>query len=349
MSKVRFALTTSALVLLPLVVAFAPVADRVAFGPEDDSEATREFSLQLALYLDDLRIVADGQEVPVPVEGLDSGILIDVAVEVLDRFVRSDEGRVVELVRNYEQITGTAGPEGETESMDGVDELVDKPIRFLWDAEEDGYKVSFADEEARGEDDLIDGLLPDMDFTMLLPEAEVSKGDTWSVRGKELALLFLPGGIPTPTDDDGEDADIKQLVEDALEAQLGESFRDFEVTCVYQGTRAEGDSQVGEIAFDYQGKAAIDLTELIQSIVAARASEMGDVQMEVVANLSLEFDGSGILLWDMAAGRSHSMDMTSEVVVMFEAEADVDAMGQQVSAEFSAEVSGNGKWNAVTR
>lgn len=346
MSKVRFALSALALGALPLVLAFAPRADKVTFAPQDDAEVSREFSLKAALYVDDLRVVVDGQEMPVPTDELSGGILIDLAMEVADRFVKSGEGRVLELVRTYEKIRGEAGPEGETEAMTDIDGLVDKPVRFRWNAEDEDYDVTYADDKAAGKPELLDGLAPDMDFTMLLPEDEVAKDAKWSVRGENVALMFFPGGVPGSMPDDP--SGVGKMIEEALETQFAEAFRDFEVACTYQGARDEGGTRVGEIAFSYQGKARIDLTDILRSVIEAQASEI-EVQIDITASLGLEFEGSGTLLWNLAAGHAHTMNMTSEMVLMLEAEADIEAMGEQHSGEVSLEASANVQWNMTAR
>src|SRR5690606_34558557 len=134
--------------------------------------------------------------------------------------------------------------------------------------EDEDYDVTYADDKAAGKPELLDGLAPDMDFTMLLPEGEVAKDAKWSVRGEELALLFLPGGVPGSMPDDP--SGVGKMVEEAIEAQLAEAFRDFEVACTYQGARDEGGTRVGEIAFSYQGKARIDLTDILRSVIEAQ-------------------------------------------------------------------------------
>lgn len=346
MSKVRFALSFLALGALPLVLAFAPRADKVTFAPKDDSQVSREFSFKAALYVDDLRVTADGQEMPVPTDELSAGILFEVAMEVADRFVKSGEGRVLELVRTYEKIRGEAGPEGQTESMTDIDGLVDKPVRFRWNAGEEDYDVVYADEKASGKPELLESLAPDMDFTVLLPEAEVEKGAKWTARGDELALVFFPGGIPGALPDDP--SGVGKMIEEALETQFAEAFRDFEIACTYQGARDEGGTRVGEIAFSFQGKVRIDLTDILRTAIEAQTSEV-EVRIDITANLALEFEGTGTLLWNLAGGHAHTLDMNSEMVVNVEAEADIDAMGQQISGELSLEASVNAKWNMKTR
>jgi hypothetical protein len=346
MITVRRSLFASTFALLPLALAFAPRADRLSFGPEEAATVSRSLSIEFALYLEDLRVVAEGQEVPVPIEGLDSGIVISLAMDVADRFVKSRDGRAIELVRTYERISMEGGPQGEAESLDDMDKIVDKPVRFLWDADDSEYDVTWADATTRGDDALLEGLDVDMDFTMLLPDREVSKGDTWTVSGPELALLFLPGGMPTAPGDGADE--VWPMVEAAIEGQLAEAFKGFEVLCTYQGARSEGDTRVGEITFVYRGAATIDLTELIDAVISAQGGEMG-IEADVSASLKLEFDGTGALLWDLVGQRAHAMNMGNELVLMLEASADIDAMGQQISGELSLEVSGNGKWVMTTR
>ena len=347
MITARRTLFTASLALLPLTLAFAPRADEIGFAPEDDSTTTRSLAIDVALFFDDLRVVVDGQEMPVPMDELGSGLVFNIAMDVADRFVKSSDGRPIELVRTYESLSMQGGHEGETESMDEVDEIVDKPIRFLWDDEEGEHVASWADTTATASDELLESLDVDMDFRMLLPSGEVSKGDTWTVKGTELAWLFLPGGMPAGSEE-ADDDEMFAMIEESLEAQMEESFRDFEVVCTYNGAREEGDTRVGDITFTYRGAATIDLGDIIDQVVADQGGEMG-IEADVTASVKLEFDGTGGLLWDLGTRRAHSMHMASEMSMLVDVEADIAAAGEEHSIEASMELSGNGKWNMTTK
>ena len=336
--------TLALLALLPLGLAFDPRADALAFGPEDDSSVSREVNFDLALYLDDARVTANGQEVPVPTEELGSGFVLDLSMVVLDRFVSSRDGRAIELVRTYEEVEGRAGPEGETEAMDDVDEIVDLPVRFRWDEEAGEYDVTWADGDRSGDDALLEDLHPDMDFTMLLPRGEVEDGETWTVSGEELGYLFFPGGMPGSQDD----ADVPAELIEEVETTLAEAFKDFEVRCTYTGSREEGDARVGEIAFEFDGDVSIDVSDLLMRVLEEQLADQ-PVTFDLTAVIDLEFDGNGALLWNPAAARAQAFRMLSEVVVMLDGSADVDAEGQSMTGEAFVELSGTGRWGMTTR
>ena len=346
MIRQRTALATSALAL-PLLVAFGARADKLAFGPEDGSTLDKSLSVDMSFYVEDLSMIVDGQDMGGMMMGeLDEALTVNFLIEVTDEFVSSANGKHMELLRTFNTITAEGGTESEREEADGMDELEDETIRFKWNEEEGVYEKTY--HESEGDEELLEELEVDMDFLALLPDGEVSAGDSWEMDSDGAISLFMPGGFPGSGASEGDD-EASELFKQELEPQLEEAFGDFVVTCTYVGQREEGDATYGEISFEYEGEGAIDLSELFMSIIDLQA-EGNDIEIDadITAGLDLSFEGRGTLLWDQAAGTVHSYEMTSEMVLLADLTAAIDVMGQSQEIEASAELSGSGEWSLTT-
>lgn len=336
-------LCTAPALALPLL-AFSLRADEVSFHPEEGSSVSKELSLSATFYLDDLSVVMDGQELPPEMMGdaMDQGLLFDAVIGVTDEYVKTEGGKIRSLLRTYDNLSLEAGPESGAENVDDFAELEGETVAFDWDPESEEFKKSF--HESEGEEELLENLEADMDLLGLLPKGEVSEGDTWDAQGDELARVFFPGGVPGAVPDGDEDAEeLSELFQEELEAQFEEVFGEFAVSCTYSGTREEEDLKLGVIDFEFEGKGAIDLSELIQGVIDLQAGDAG-IEADVSASLDLEFEGKGTLLWNLEAGHVHHYQMDGELIILADVEAEIDAMGEAHSGELSAEVSSEMSW-----
>ena len=340
-------LCTLPVLTLPLL-AFSLRGDEVSFHPEAGASVSKEMSLSATFYLDDLSVVMDGQELPPEMMGdaMDQGLLMDAVVSVTDEYVATADGQIKALLRTYDGMSLEAGPESGAEDVEEFGELVGETVSFKWDEESEDYLKSF--HESEGEESLLENLEADMDLLPLLPKGEVSEGDTWEVQGDSLASVFLPGGMPASPDVDDEGAEeMSELFQEELEAQFEEAFGEFGVSCTYTGTREEGEVKVGVIDFEFEGKGAMDLSELIQSVIDLQAGDMG-IEADISATLDMEFEGKGTLLWNLEAGHVHHYQMDGELIVMADVEAEIDAQGESHSGELSAEISSEMSWVMTT-
>lgn len=345
-------LTKSLPVLLPLaalpLLAFTSRGDRVSFQPGEGVSTTKELTFSTTFYLDDMSVTMDGQELPAEMMGaaMEEGLLIDASITVTDEYVASKEGRMLTLLRSFDELTLEAGPESQAEIVDEFAELEDSTVSFKWDAEAEEYVKTF--HESEGDEDLLENLDPDMDFTALLPDGEVSEGDTWEASGERLGAIFFPGGVPANPGSDEEDAEeMAELFREELEGQLTEAFEDFVITCTYTGSREEGDITVGVIEFKFEGETSLDLSDLIQEAIDMQAGDAG-VEADISATIGFEFEGEGTLLWNLRAGHVYGFSMSGDITLSADVEGDVDAMGESHSMEMSAEVSGEASWELST-
>lgn len=329
--------TLSALLAAPLLALLPPVADDLSFHPSDGTEVTRLYSLDLAFQLDDLSAVVAGQDISEMIAQGDMSVAAEIALKVTESFVRSAEGRPLELIRYFEETRGEIGPEGESEPIDNVDELEGKRVRFLWNEEEGAYDVSY--HESEGEEEILQGLGPDMDLRALLPDKQVAAGDTWNVDSRQLSSVLLFGAQPQPVD--GEAA---ELFDSALKPQLEALLEQFKTTCEYLGERDVDGRKVGAVAVVMHGEGKIDLSELILNMV--RMNSGGEqVQVDVAkAEVALTFDSKGEFLWDLAGGHLRAFDMSGDSDLSIEISATIEAAGQSQSGDVDAELTATGSW-----
>lgn len=333
---------------LPALHAFQPRFDSVTFAPEAGTTVDKELSLEATFYLEDVNMVLNGSEMPPEMmgEAMDEGLVMSASVEVSDEYVSSRGGKHIELLRAFTGMALEMGTESDTETVDEFAEIEDFVVRFKWDADEEEYVVSY--EDGSGDEEMLEGLSPDMDFLALLPEGEVDRDDTWEVSDVEsLTTLFFPGGLALPSPGDEEGAELFEELSDELEAQLRDSLDDFTVDCKYNGSREDGESHLGEIGFRFEGQASLDPSDILSEMIAIQGGEM-DITADISATVDFEFEGEGTLLWDLGAGHVAGFEMASEMLILADIEADVEAMGDSQTVELSAEVSGEAEWELTT-
>lgn len=336
---------TKTTLLLPVIVlpllAFSSREDKVAFAPSAGATAAKEMNLTATLYLDDMRMVVDGNEMPAEMmgEAMDEGLLIDMTIGVTDEYAKTEDGRPVQLLRTYDVLSMEAGPESESESVDEFGEMEDMTISFSWDEDTEEYVKSVVGDD-EGDADLLENLEVDMDFLALLPTEEVSEGDTWEAKGDAIGTVFLPGGMPASSDVDEEGMDeIQSLFESTLEEQLGDSFEDFAIQCTYKGSSEDEGVNVGAIEFRFEGDMEMDMSDMIQEVISMQAGD-ADFDASMTALIMGEFEGEGTLLWNLDAGHMHAFEMEGDLVLTLDVEGDIDAMGESHSLEMSLEASG---------
>jgi hypothetical protein len=336
------------LLALPLL-AFSGREDKVSFQPSAGARVSKELGLTATFYLDDMRMVIDGNEMPQEMMGqaMEQGLLIDMTVGCTDEYAKSDENKPLQLMRTYDVLAMEAGPESEAESVDDFAEMEDMTVSFTWDEESGEYLKAFVGDE-EGDLALLENLEVDMDFLALLPTGEVSEGDTWEAKGDAVGAVFIPGGMPGGGDmDEADMEEFQSLIEETVESQLTEAFDEFAIQCTYKGVRDEDGVAVGVIEFRFEGDMEMDLSDMLQEVISMQAGE-ADISATVSAVVMGEFEGEGLLLWNMKAGHMHGFEMEGDVMITVDVEGDVDAMGESHSMELSMEASGELDYEMTT-
>ena len=115
-----------------------------------------------------------------------------------------------------------------------------------------------------------------------------------------------------------------------------------ECTCTFTGIREENGMRLGEIAIQIEVASTLDLSELLTELITKLAEyggEMPEFSIDT-ADLNLDFDGEGILLWDIEGGRAYAFTLSGDAQIAFDISASVEAEGESHAFEASLEMSG---------
>jgi hypothetical protein len=330
-----------ALIAIPLVLGLASVADDLSFHPAKDLASKKELRIEAEMRIEDVSASFNGE--PIPAEAVEqmtsSEMLLSLAVDVTETFAATADGEPRDLRRTYDAASMAFEFGDEVQESEENDDIRGKTVRFLWDEEEGAFQKSW--HESQGDDDLLESIEVDMEVRALLPAKKVAEGDTWEVAGSKLSGVFFPGGFPAPDADAAEGPDLEALQEE-FAAQLEAAFAEFKVLCTYKGAREADGVQVGEIAFQYDGKATLELGDMIRRV----AEEMGDEvpPFDITASASFEIAGTGVLLWDLASGTLHSYEMSAKPAFDISIEVSGDANGQSIDFSMSGRLAGDVTW-----
>lgn len=336
--------------LLGPTTVLAPETGRLAFAPEEGSRVTKTFEIAADFALDDLSLVVNGEDIGAMIGGLDLSGETLTAVSVTDVYGKTKNGRPLGLVRTFDSLSGSFEVSvmtewgGEDQDVQSTSELEGATVRFDWNDDADEYEVAF--DEKGGDEDLLEGLVEDMDLRAFLPPADVEEGDTWQVDLEALSTVIAPGGDLVLLPDDAEmDLDEMKELEDLFSGQFDDfgELLEGECTCVLSGIREEDGRKLAEIDIDLEVRADIDLSDMILQALELIGEELGEEAPEIdleTADLSIEIDGTGVLLWDLEAGRASSLDLTGEAIFSIDLSVSAEMDGEGGSAEFYAELSG---------
>jgi hypothetical protein len=336
---------------------FAPRADAPAFRPAADTTLTKVFAQTGSLELRDFSLDVDGQDMGGMMGSMEFTLDTETGLTIQDTYVSSSHGRPEHLKRTFEvlksliTVTGGAGGEVEENPMEASSPLEGRTVAFTWNAQEGQFDAAF--EGSGGAADLLEGLEEEMDMRFLLPAGEVAAGATWEVNVEDLLPLVRPGGdlgFETPD----EDEEAAQMLEDLLSEKVDE-LKDLlrgTCTCTYKGSSEAEGQRLGEIEVVVEIASAADLSSLIEEAIQKIAAQSGETEMPIdvtTADVNLDVQGGGTLLWDLGAGHIHSLDMKSECQVSLDVSVSIDAHGESHSANLSAEFSGKLEQSVETK
>jgi hypothetical protein len=328
--------------LVPLLRAAAPLVAELGFQPPEDSKVTRDYSIDLDFELGDLTVITDGQDMSEMVPGDFEGTGA-FKLQTQDHFVRSGGGRALELIRTFAAVEASLEAAGESQDMDGADELEGKSVRFLWNEDESDYDVAW--HECEGEESTLQSIGADMDLSVLLPGRAVEVGDVWTVEAGEVGSVLLFGGAID--DESGGDA-MSEMLMGELQPQLASLLESFKISCEYKGERDEAGAKVGVVGVDLAGEGEIDLEAVILAVLEAQgAAEQVDLAFDA-ASLGVSFTGKGELLWNVERGLLHAFDLGADMELAVDLDVSVDVNGESHEMQAEVEVLGRGTWKVRT-
>lgn len=331
-----------AFLALPLLLAAAPIVAELGFQPPEGSKATRDYSIQFDFELGDLTVIADGQDMSEMMPGDFDG-KAELKIQTQDHFVRSAGGRALELIRTFAAIDASMEAGGESQDMDGSDDLEGKSVRFLWNEAENDYDVAY--HECEGEESDLQSVGADMDLSVLLPGKAVEVGDVWTVGADQIAAVLLFG---SKLEDDGAEDEVFQTIMAEIEGQLDAMLESFKLSCEYKGERDEGGVKVGVIGLDLVGEGELDLEPVVRAVMDSQPIPVEvDLSFDA-ATLGLSFTGKGELLWNVERGLLHAFDLGADVELTVDLDVGVDAEGESHEMQAEVELLGRGTWKVRT-
>lgn len=330
-----------ALICAPLLVSGA---ERIEFAPAPGTEVSKRFSMRAELVLEDLFLDFGGQEIDPSMLGSPTfELAFEYMVVVTDTYGEAVNGRP-SIERTIDELETEVNVDGsfmeDDESTVATSPLVGETVTFEWDADEEQYIAT----SETIDDDVLDGLRPDMDLWFLLPDGGAEPDAEWDV-AEGLKPLLDPGGDfalefeETPEDPmDEEDA---QRIEDMLFSLLDEPLE-----AAYTKVQDDDGSALAIVSLKAELDSSIDIIELFEEMLSEEIDwELEDERPEIERmELLLEAEPEGVLRWDLDEDRFHDLELTVPCIVGFEAAASLESMGAAI--EFSVELSGQIEFTA---
>lgn len=270
--------------------------DEVAFGPEAGTKLTKTFTGEIDFALDDYAMTMNGEEQDMPMDEEPAGTMA-YSVIVNDHFESMEGRRPTKLLRSFVELFGSVET-SEGDSEEGSwDELEGATVSFAWDEEEEDYEITF--DEGDADDEVLNALTPDMDFRVLLPSDPVSEDDEWSIRGKDLMGVLLPGIDLKRAAEADVELDGDPIPEEFMEL-IDEFLSGVDASCTYKGSAEDEGTEVAEIEFKAEISGNLDIDP---SMFGEDADALGsEMEIEIQIDMTLE----GTLLWNAAGGHFHS-------------------------------------------
>jgi len=265
----------------------------------------RSFVVKREMAHESTTMAIGGEELP-PREGYERTQTATITVVVNDRVEESDEDGVQEFRRTFDEIIGEFVAETKTEGredsgpveLEMISDLTEEELVFT--RGEDGFEVRAVNEDL--DEELLADLSGELTFAWFLPEDGTEEGATWSVDLAHISVLTRPGGDMALHLEDDEYRRPEQPDYDR--------DGDFELT--YAGTRDLDDQEFAVIEFSIDLSSARDMTEIVLAGLEDRELPEGAPQLTSLV-ITNELEGSGEMLWDLAAGRMATLDLELDV------------------------------------
>lgn len=333
--------------------------EKLAFQPSAGATVTKTFTIGGDFALDELSLIVNGQDVGGMIGELALSLKQENRYEITDTYKAVAGGRPTELLRTFDALSSrmtmelTPAPD-ELPEFESASALEGKTVAFRWDEEKQTYERSFTGEG--GDEALLEKLEEDMDLRVFLPEGEKDENESWTIELARLESIVMPGGNLSllPTDAQMDEEGMKVFEE--IFAGFGEEIADLldgACTCTYKGAREEGGARLAEIAIELEVATTLDLSEVLDKAIRAAIDQSGAGEMVEftldTADLNLDFDGAGTLLWDLGAGRVHSFQLVGDTTVGLDLSVGIEAEGESQQMDAEVELSGSMRHELSTK
>lgn len=311
---------TAALCALALLVP-ADHSEDFTYRPDAKVEWTLSFTEQSNFELESMVQTLGGVEVSGPTPEMTGAI--KRRVEATDQGRAVEGGRMVERGRTFGTIesdcalnVAVMGQEQVFELSFGS-ELEGEELQVTWSEEAEEHQFGFASDDSP-EAALLEGLLEDLDFQLLLPPDYVEEGDSWELDLKAARALFAPGGnlhlqpeeAPSVSGNVIEAHDLVAIAS----MSLAESSHviEGELIATWSETVERGESKVAVVTLEVECTFEADLSDSVQEMAGAVGINSRE-SYNFTSNWELE--GEGVFHWDLSAGHFRELELELESIV----------------------------------
>ncbi len=312
------------------IAALTPATD-LTFHPKESTTLTKNYSISVGFELDDLVLTMNGEEMDPAMMGIDldeaSGS-VAASLSFTDEYVSMDGATTKELKRTFAGMTAEFETgAGESDSKTN-DDLEGESIVFKLDEESGEY--SLTDDEGEEVEEEMQIMSVNTDLTIFLPAGPVEKDASWTIEGKDLLGVFVPGinidKAMAKIDEEAANNDAPFTPSDFLDfmGELGS------IECTYEGTKEVDGVTLQVISLVPTLETTIDLTDTIASIIEEAAQGQ---EIDATASITLEGTGSGELLWDAEAGHFRDYTLNIEISTLIDASGEAQGMAGAAEVE----------------
>lgn len=330
-------------------------AERVVFAPQEGTKVTKTFENTMAMTLDNMDMLMNGEEAPM-MGDMQMEMNTIQRLSVVDEYVKMGEGRPATLRRTFDEVAMEMDMDISMEVMGTVQEqsptgtgtsaLEGKTVVFEL---EDGTYVKTYPEGEEGAVDVLDGLAEDLDLRGLLPtsgSAEV--GESWDIALPGLIDIFAPGGdLAWEIEMDGMGMGGPGGMDPGMMSQMREFFGE-QIEGEARGTLTEireaDGARIAVIDLLIEIDTSADMSELMSEQMAN--NDQMPPGMEIVidrADMEFRVESSGQLLWNLTAGHAVSLELEGDNDIAQDVEMSMDMQGQAIDMEMAMEMTGTTK------
>jgi hypothetical protein len=332
-------LTAGALTGALTLTASQPAEHRLVHRDEPSTAWETSASASYSTEVDESLLDLDGQAME---PGLGLRRTATFEVRAIDRIAAAEAGRATDFTREFVVArrsteaggTGDSGADGEVR-IAGLGEFespfAEERVRFQWSAEDERYRAELPADSSL-EEDWLEGLAPRFDGRAWLPEGAVELGERWEVDPGAFRTLFEPGGDLrwfVEEDAKGEDDDTGFVRIKLPGVRAGFDLPELEGTLTVELLEVEDGAATLELVADLSFEG--DVYELL--------AEDNDLDVENV-DRSFTLEGTGAVVWNLAANRMESLELEAEITDRYEGEGALEMGPHKVPMSVSQSSSG---------
>ncbi|MEO0660664.1 MAG: hypothetical protein AAFZ87_03925 [Planctomycetota bacterium] len=322
--------------LLPLAV----LSDSPTLRFEEGASLRQEWTVRTekSVLSSTLRIMGNDQDI-----GAGLTVVRESARIAVDRLDKAEDGALRALTRSYESIVDRTDYDGADEVEGAVFKgagskeslLNGLDVVFALDDDAEEFAASFA-KGSEGDEDWLEGVRVEAHLEWLVPEDEVSEGDSWEVDPGSIASLLEPlsGSMveEAPEAPDGPEGGIA-ISAPSPDERFDPAAMEGEITARWASTDTDEGARLATIELTVELEATVDLIPEFND----DASERGADEEYQVAEYERTLAGELTVVWDLERDVPVSVAGELEGTAAYEVEWTLNAQSMELELAASGE------------